>query len=133
MILIGIVIVAHGTLAQEFLSAVKYVVGDVPAARAISMELDHDRGVKTDEICRAADEVDQGHGVIVVADMFGSSPSNLSLPACQPADRCIIYGANLPMLIKLAKVRHLDVPQAVQQARDAGRRYLDFQALGGAA
>ena len=57
--------------------------------------------------------------------MFGGSPSNLSLKACQPDDRRILYGANLPMLIKLAKSRHLDVAEAARAAMDAGRKYID--------
>jgi PTS system mannose-specific IIA component len=69
--------------------------------------------------------VDKGQGVVVVTDMFGGSPSNLSLLACNPEDRRIIYGANLPMLIKLAKSRHLTVAAAVEGAKAAGRKYID--------
>ena len=59
--------------------------------------------------------------------MFGGSPSNLSLRACTPDDRRILYGANLPMLIKLAKSRHLSVGDAVRNALEAGRKYIDTQ------
>jgi PTS system mannose-specific IIA component len=62
---------------------------------------------------------------VVVTDMFGGSPSNLSLRACRPTDRRIVYGANLPLLIKLAKSRHLSVPEAVASALTAGRKYID--------
>ncbi len=123
--MIGIVIVAHGGLAQEYLSAVEHVVGAQPGIRAISIEADHDRDTKQDEICRAADAVDDGTGVVVVTDMFGGSPSNLSLLACRPPDRRIMYGANLPMLIKLAKSRHLALADAVASALEAGRKYID--------
>ncbi|MFZ1727265.1 MAG: PTS fructose transporter subunit IIA [Albidovulum sp.] len=123
--MIGIVIVAHGGLAREYLSAVEHVVGKQDGIRAISIEEDHDRAAKQDEICAAADAVDSGSGVVVVTDMFGGSPSNLSLRACTPTDRRILYGANLPMLIKLAKSRHLSVPDAVNSALDAGRKYIN--------
>ena len=65
--------------------------------------------------------------MVIVTDMFGGSPSNLSLRACQPENRRIVYGANLPMLIKLAKSRDKSVPEAVRAALDAGRKYIDSQ------
>jgi mannose PTS system EIIA component len=124
---IGIVIVAHGGLAREYLAAVEHVVGKQKGILAISIEPDHDRAQKQQEIMEAADAVDAGHGVVVVTDMFGGSPSNLSLRACAPEDRRILYGANLPMLIKLAKSRHLSIGDAVRNAMEAGRKYIDSQ------
>ncbi|WP_120634400.1 PTS sugar transporter subunit IIA [Ruegeria sp. EL01] len=125
--MIGIVIVAHGGLAQEYLAAMQHVVGQQPGLLAIAIEADHDRDEKQTEICRAADQVDIGDGVVIVTDLFGGSPSNLSLRACAPQDRRILYGANLPMLIKLAKSRHLPVAEAVRQAMEAGRKYINAQ------
>ncbi|MEO1109112.1 MAG: PTS fructose transporter subunit IIA [Pseudomonadota bacterium] len=125
--MIGIVIVAHGGLAQEYLAAMQHVVGAQPGLAAIAIEADHDREEKQAEICRAANEVDLGDGVVIVTDLFGGSPSNLSLKACAPQDRRILYGANLPMLIKLAKSRHLPVADAVRQAMEAGRKYINAQ------
>ena len=123
--MIGIVIVAHGGLAREYLAAIEHVVGRQTGIRAIAIAPDHDRQQKQAEICAAADAVDVGAGVVVVTDMFGGSPSNLSLKACVPANRKILYGANLPMLIKLAKSRHKDVEDAVRSAKDAGRKYIN--------
>jgi PTS system mannose-specific IIA component len=131
--LIGIVIVAHGGLAREYLSAVEHVVGKQDGVRAISIEDNHDRSAKQAEICDAADSVDVGQGVVLVTDMFGGSPSNLSLPACATMGRRILYGANLPMLIKLAKSRDMAVPEAVAAALDAGRKYINSLDLGGGA
>lgn len=125
--MIGIVIVAHGGLAREYLAAVEHVMGAQNGMTAISIEADCDRTRKDAEICAAADRVDTGQGVVVVTDMFGGSPSNLSLNACRPEDRRIIYGANLPMLIKLAKSRNLAVSEAVKRALVAGRKYIDSQ------
>lgn len=123
--MIGIVIVAHGGLAKEYLAAVEHVVGKQTGIRAITIEENHDRARKQTEICAAADEVDAGDGVVVVTDMFGGSPSNLSLRACNPDNRRILYGANLPMLIKLAKSRRLDVSHAVEKSMEAGRKYIN--------
>lgn len=123
--MIGIVIVAHGGLAQEFLGAVEHVVGKQAGVHAISIAPDDDRAGKQTEICAAADCVDTGDGVVVATDMFGGSPSNLSLMACSPQNRQIVYGVNLPMLIKLAKSRNLPVGDAVKAALTAGRKYID--------
>ncbi len=123
--MIGIVIVAHGGLAQEYVSAVEHVVGRQVGILPIAIEPDHNRAAKQTEICAAADQVDEGNGVVIVTDMFGGSPSNLSLRACTPRNRKILYGANLPMLIKLAKSRHLDLDKAVEGALKAGRKYID--------
>lgn len=128
--MIGIVIVAHGGLAREYLSAVQHVVGLQQDMIAVAIEEDHDRAAKQAEICAAADAVDTGGGVVVVTDMFGGSPSNLSLMACCGRDRRILYGANLPMLVKLAKSRQLAVQDAVALALDAGRKYINSLDLG---
>ncbi len=127
--MIGIVIVAHGGLAKEYLAAVEHVVGAQNGLRAVTIAADCERASKQAEICDVADAVDQGDGVVVVVDMFGGSPSNLALRACAKENRRILYGANLPMLIKLAKSRHLNVPEAVRLAMDAGRKYIDSQTI----
>lgn len=123
--MIGIVIVAHGGLAQEYLSAVEHVVGHQPGMVSIAIGPEDDRALKQAEICAAADAVDTGAGVIIVTDMFGGSPANLSLRACRPDDRKILYGANLPMLIKLAKSRKRSVPDAVEAAITAAHKYIN--------
>lgn len=103
----------------------EHVVGPQDGVRTVTIEDIHDRAAKSREICIAADEVDQGDGVVVVTDLFGGSPSNLSLPACSARNRVILYGANLPMLVKLAKQRHLPADQAAAMAAEAGRKYID--------
>jgi len=122
--------VAHGGLAGEYLSAVEHVVGPQANVATIAIGPEDDRALKQDEICDAADAVDTGHGVVIVTDMFGGSPSNLSLRACSPQNRRILYGANLPMLIKLVKSRHLDVPTAVAAALDAAHKYINSHSVG---
>ena len=123
--MIGIVIVAHGGLAQEYLAAVEHVMGKQIGITAVSIKNDDNRDAKQDEICLAADKVDRGSGVVVVTDIFGGSPSNLAMLACRPDDRRIVYGANLPMLLKLAKSRNLKIDEAVSAALCSGRQYLD--------
>lgn len=123
--MIGIVIVAHGGLAQEYLAVLEHVVGKQVGITAVSIKIDDDRKIKQDEICLAADSVDRGSGVVVVTDIFGGSPSNLAMLACRPDDRRIVYGANLPLLLKLAKSRNLMIDEAVNAALWSGRQYLD--------
>lgn len=123
--MIGIVIVGHGGLAREYLLAVEHVVGPQQGIKAVMIEENHDRSQKQEEIRQAADSVDTGAGVVVVTDLFGGSPSNLSLLACAAKNRTILYGANLPMLVKLAKSRHMSVPEAVTVAKEAGRKYIN--------
>ena len=123
--MIGIVIVAHGGLAREYVAAVEHVVGPQGGLRAVTIEENHDRAAKEAEICLAANEVDAGDGVVIVTDLFGGSPSNLSMPACLPARRRILYGANLPMLVKLAKIRSSQtLGECVDCAQTAGRKYI---------
>jgi len=122
--------VAHGGLAGEYLSAIEHVVGPQVGVVSIAIGPEDDRALKQQEICNAADAVDLGHGVVIVTDMFGGSPSNLSLRACSPQNRRILYGANLPMLIKLAKSRHLDVPDAVSAALEAAHKYINSHSVG---
>jgi len=123
--LIGIVIVAHGGLAQGYRAAVEHVFGHQSHMVSIAIGPDDDRAAKQSEICNAADSVDTGDGVVIVTDMFGGSPTNLSLKACSPDNRRILYGANLPMLIKLAKSRQASVPDAVDAAIAAAHKYIN--------
>lgn len=123
--MIGVVIVAHGGLAKEYLAAVEHVVGKQDGIKAISIAAECDRAAKQVEICEAADDVDTGKGVIVVVDMFGGSPANLSILACEKTQRKILYGANLPMLIKLVKSRKLTVDQAIKTSMAAGKKYMN--------
>jgi mannose PTS system EIIA component len=122
---IGIVIVAHGGLAREYLAAIEHVVGKQTGIRAISIEAECDRLAKQAEICAAVEAVDDGSGVVVVTDMFGGSPANLSRKSCNCATRRMVFGANLPMLIKLAKSRHIAIDRAVNVSLEAGRKYIN--------
>lgn len=124
--MIGIVIVAHGGLAREYLLAMEHVVGKLPAAEAVAIEAEADLRSKKAEIDAAVKAVDRGDGVVVVTDMFGSTPSNLAMGACKKlSDRTVLYGANLPMLVKLAKERHRPLRDAVACALTAGRKYIN--------
>ncbi len=123
--MIGIVIVAHGGLAEEYRRAVVHVIGPQEGFVAVSVDAACDRAEKEREITAAADAVDGGDGVVVVTDIYGGSPSNLSMGACAATDRAIFYGANLPALIKLARSRDRPLGEALAMAKAAGVRYMD--------
>ena len=123
--MIGIVIVAHGGLAAEYLAAMEHVVGQKPGTRAISISRGDDRAAKQAEIRLAVNDVDSGDGVVVVTDLFGGTPSNLAISACESGARKVIYGASLPLLVKLAKTRHLPLDESAKCACDAGHKYMN--------
>lgn len=127
---IGVVIVAHGGLARELVSAVEHVIGPVNGVRSIRIEADYDRDAKWAEIRQAADAVEEGRGVVVVVDLHGSSPANLCQAVSGQCQRHILTGANLPMLLKLMQSRHLSLEDAAQAAILAGRKYIDGRGLG---
>lgn len=122
---IGLVIVAHGALADALLHATEHVVGPQPGMQAIAIGPNDDLRLCQSRIEQAVADVRAGSGVIVVTDMFGGTPSNLAHGVMHAEDVEVIYGANLPMLVKLAKMRDRSLPEAVQAALDAGRKYVN--------
>ena len=123
--MIGLVIVTHGRLADEFVSAMEHVVGPQQNVRAIAIGAEDDMERRRREIVEAAREVDDGQGIILLTDMFGGTPSNLAISAMDEAHAEVIAGLNLPMLIKLASIRQREGLQAcVAQAQEAGRKYI---------
>lgn len=123
--MIGIVIVAHGGLAAEYLAAMEHVVGKKPGVKAVSITRGDDRDAKQKEIGLAVNSVDEGDGVVLVTDLFGGTPSNLAINACESGARKVIYGASLPLLIKLAKTRNLPLDQSAKCACEAGHKYMN--------
>lgn len=123
--MIGLVLVTHGRLAAEFVSAMEHVVGPQPGVAAICIGPDDDMEARRADIAAAIREVDTGRGVVVLTDMFGGTPSNLAISLMNGRDIEVIAGVNLPMLIRLASVRKtMAVEAAVGAAQEAGRKYI---------
>ena len=123
--MIGLVLVTHGRLAAEFVTAMEHVVGPQEAIVPICIGPDDDMEARRADISRAVTEVDRGHGVILLTDLFGGTPSNLAISLMEPGRVEVIAGVNLPMLIRLEGARKmLKVQAAVAAARDAGRKYI---------
>lgn len=122
--MIGLVLVTHGHLADEFLGATVHVVGPQERMEAICIAADDDMEARRADIAAAIARCDQGKGVIMLTDMFGGTPSNLAISLMGPGIE-VIAGVNLPMLIKLASVRKtMTVAAAVEAAQEAGRKYI---------
>ena len=124
--MIGLVLVTHGRLADEFLAALEHVVGKQENAEAISIGADDDMELRRADIVAAVSRVGSAEGVVVLTDMFGGTPSNLAISIMDSANVEVIAGVNLPMLIKLASVRgEEDMATAVISAQEAGRKYIN--------
>jgi PTS system mannose-specific IIA component len=123
--MIGIVLVTHGNLADEFLSAMQHVVGRQPQIATACIGPNDDMNERRDDILSKVEEVDSGEGVIVLTDMFGGTPSNLAISIMDRANIEVIAGINLPMLVKLGTLRkEKSLKEAVMGAKEAGIKYI---------
>ena len=123
--MIGIVLVTHGRLADEFLSAMQHVVGPQEQIATACIGPDDDMAERRDDILTKVNDVDTGEGVIVLTDMFGGTPSNLAISIMDKANIEVIAGINLPMLVKLNALRKTcNLKEAVSGAKSAGIKYI---------
>jgi PTS system mannose-specific IIA component len=124
--MIGMVLVTHGRLAEEFRNAMEHVVGPQRGVATICIGADDDVEQRRLEIEGKIDEVDAGDGVVLLTDMFGGTPSNLAISMMSRGGVEVIAGVNLPMLVKLAKTRScMTLNECVCSAEAAGRKYID--------
>jgi PTS system mannose-specific IIA component len=124
--MIGMVLVTHGALAIEFKAALEHVVGPQENCETVSIGPDDDMQQRRNDILDAVDLVEAGGGVIILTDMFGGTPSNLAISVMQNREVEVIAGVNLPMLVKLARVRDdQPIKEAVRIAAEAGRKYIN--------
>jgi PTS system mannose-specific IIA component len=124
--MIGLVLVTHGKLAEEFRHAVEHVVGPQKFIETVSIGPEDDMDRRRQDIIQAVSSADDGHGVIILTDMFGGTPSNLAISVMNSGHTEVIAGVNLPMLIKLAGVRgENNMEKALVEASEAGRKYIN--------
>jgi PTS system mannose-specific IIA component len=124
--MIGMVLVTHGRLAAEFISALEHVVGPQRNIAAVCIGPEDDMERRRQDILRSVEEVNAGKGVVLLTDMFGGTPSNLAISIMDKAKVEVIAGVNLPMLIKLASLRQTEsLAEAVRGAQEAGRKYIN--------
>ena len=124
--MIGLVLVTHGQLANEFRLAVEHVVGPQELMETIAIGPDDDVEKRRQDILDAIGIVNDGSGVIILTDMFGGTPSNLAISVMQAGVVEVVAGVNLPMLIKLASIRdNQSLEQAINAAQESGRKYIN--------
>ena len=124
--MIGLVLVTHGRLAIEFCSALEHVMGPQSQIETVTIGPDDDMERRRHDIIDAVAKVQSGSGVVILTDMFGGTPSNLAISVMSSPDVEVVAGINLPMLVKLAKVRgELPLDEAVNCAQEAGRKYIN--------
>lgn len=124
--MIGIVLVTHGNLALEFLSAMEHVVGPQEQVETVCMAPEDDAAGRRDELVEKVEKVNSGEGVIILTDMFGGTPSNLAISIMEDGKIDALAGINLPMLIKIASCRQNEsLKDCIINARDAGRKYIN--------
>jgi mannose PTS system EIIA component len=124
--MIGLVIVTHGRLAEEFRTVLEHIVGHQEHIATVCIEPNDNMEQRREDIVGAIDKVNVGKGVIVITDMFGGTPSNLAISITNQRPIEVLAGANVPMLVKLASVRDkLSPSDAAEQAREAGRKYIN--------
>jgi PTS system mannose-specific IIA component len=116
---IGIVVVTHGQVATELLQAARAIVGEIPAIAAVSMGWSDDVGAARDAIAKAMTDVG-GDQVLILTDMFGGTPTNVSLPFLSQQVE-IVTGVNLPMLIKVTSLRDGSLSDVARAVRDQGK------------
>jgi mannose PTS system EIIA component len=125
--MIGMVLVAHGQLAAEFKAALEHVVGRQDQLEAIGIGPDDNLEARRADIMNAVVRNDRGQGVVILTDMFGGTPSNLAISVMNGSHVEVVAGINLPMLIKLARVREdMALEKAVLLAQEAGRKYISI-------
>jgi PTS system mannose-specific IIA component len=123
--MIGIVIVTHGNLAKEFRAALEHIVGPQDQITTICILPEDNMEERRSAILEAIATVDSGDGCVLLTDMFGGTPSNLAISAMEEARIEVIAGINLPMLVKLARIREeCPLPDAIKLAQEAGRKYI---------
>ncbi|MEM7168726.1 MAG: PTS sugar transporter subunit IIA [Pseudomonadota bacterium] len=124
--MIGMVLVTHGHLANEFMNALEHVVGPQEKVCTVCIGPDDDMEQRRQEIIDCVNETNDGDGVVLLTDMFGGTPSNLAISVIDKGPVEVIAGINLPMLIKLAGLRSgTSLGDAVAQAQEAGRKYIN--------
>ncbi|WP_347303491.1 PTS sugar transporter subunit IIA [Croceibacterium sp. TMG7-5b_MA50] len=123
--MIGIILVTHGRLADEFVHAMEHVVGPQADVATVCIGPSDDMEQRRKDIANAIRQVDSGGGVVLLTDLFGGTPSNLAISLLQKGSTEVIAGINLPMLIRLAGARKdMSLRAAAAAARDAGRNYI---------
>ncbi len=122
--MLGIVLVAHNNFAEAIKQVAEHVVGSLPDVECVSVRPEDDIDLKRQEIQRAIQKVDNKKGVVLLTDMFGGTPSNLAISLLDEGKVEVVSGMNVPMLVKLLRLRKKTLSEAIREAAESGRRYI---------
>ena len=123
--MIGLVLVTHGRLAREFSAVLEHIMGRQEQMEAITIGANNDPDLCRRAIIEAVNRVDSGDGVAILTDMFGGTPCNFAISCMSRPNVDVLAGINLPMLVKLAKVRQVrSLPETIDMAQEAARKYV---------
>lgn len=124
---VGVLLVTHGRLGEELLEAARKIVGDIQHMSFLSIGWNDEVEASRTKIAESVRSVDSGRGVIILTDMFGGTPSNLSLPLLRKDHVEIVTGVNLPMVIKLANQgAEESLAELARKVRDQGQRHISI-------
>ncbi len=123
--MIGILLVTHGNLALEMISAMEHVVGAQNGLDSVCIAEDDDVEKNRCDIMEKVKKLDTGDGVCIATDMFGGTPSNLAISVMENNRVEVVAGLNLPMLIKLVRSRDLPLKQAAEEAAESAKKYIN--------
>ena len=122
--MLGIILVAHNDFAESIKRVAEHVIGDLPDVECISVLPEDDIDLKRKEIRTAIHKMKKYEGIVLLTDMFGGTPSNLAISLMEEGKIEVISGMNLPMLVKLLRMRKKSLSDAVQAAAESGRNYI---------
>lgn len=135
--MVGALIISHGTLAAELVRVASVIVGGLERVQALGIDWQQDRAEAQRAIAEALAELQQGEGVLILTDLFGGTPTNLSLPFLESGRVEIVTGVNLPMVIKLASLQRagLSLAELAHRVQERGRasQYVASELLAGRA
>ncbi len=120
--MVGVVVVTHGGLAEELVGTARMIMGTVEQVEAVGFQPDEREEEMFDKLRVAVRAVDEGDGVLILVDMFGGTPSNLSLRLLRPGRVEVVTGVNLPMLLKAGNTPRCDLQTFARKVRDSGVR-----------
>ena len=123
--LVGALLVTHGKLGDELIAVTRRIVGSFNHMTAVTIGWNDDVDASESKIEKAVSSIDAGHGVIILTDMFGGTPSNISMPFQSPGKVEVITGVNLPMVVKIASQRGDEILNVLaSKVRDQGKRQI---------
>jgi Phosphotransferase system, mannose/fructose-specific component IIA len=118
--MVGVIVVTHGQFGKYLLEAAQTILGPQEQCAHIAVEGAVEMSALLSDLKHTVKQLETGEGVIILTDMFGGTPSNISLSLLQPGKVDVLTGVNLPMLLRILGMRDQELTQLAQNAKNAG-------------